>query len=207
MKHIATRYLLTASTCLLAVVAFAQSSNALGNNPHPSTPATSTPAALESGGTRIAIINLEQVIFATNEGRKAFEDLGKQLNTQGDSLNDMARNALARQIETKQKVFDRDMQDARDDANSEQQDIEQRILQKLAPMVVKYAAQNGYGVILDSGKLWPQTPLVWFGQTIDITKQIVEEYNAQSGAPAPAPAAAHPGTKPSGAAATKPEHK
>jgi outer membrane protein len=183
---------------------------------------------LESGGTRIAIINLEQVIFATNEGRKAFEDLGKklepkqaqlkaqqaeletlkkQLNTQGDSLNDMARNALARQIETKQKVFDRDMQDARDDANSEQQDIEQRILQKLAPMVVKYAAQNGYGVILDSGKLWPQTPLVWFGQTIDITKQIVEEYNAQSGAPAPAPAAAHPGTKPSGAAATKPEHK
>jgi outer membrane protein len=168
-------------------------------------------------------INIEQAIFATNEGRRDFEALGKklepkqtelkgqndeldslkkQLNTQGDKLNDDARATLVKQIETKQKSLDRAVQDAREDAQNQQNEIAQRILQKLAPVLVKYANENGFGVIIDTSQPWPQGPVVWWGQSVDVTKPVVEAYNTQSGVPAPAatvaPAAKPASTHPAG---------
>ena len=157
-------------------------------------------------------INVEQAIFATNEGQRDFEALSKklepkqtelkgqndevealkkQLNTQGDKLNDDSRGTLVKQIEQKQKSLERQVQDARDDAQNQQNEIAQRILQKMGPMLVKYAADNGFGVIIDTSNPWPNGPVLWAGPAVDITKPVVDLYNAQSGVPAPArPAAA-----------------
>ena len=44
------------------------------------------------------------------------ESLKKQLNTQSDKLNDDSRGTLVKQIEQKQKSLERQVQDARDDA-------------------------------------------------------------------------------------------
>jgi outer membrane protein len=169
----------------------------------PAVPATTTP----STGTRVGTINIEGAIFGTNEGRRDFETLSKklepkqnelksqndeleglqkQLQTQGDKLNDEARNNLVKQIETKKKSFERSMQDAREEAASQQNEIAQRILQKMAPMIVKYAQDNGFGMIVDTTKTWPESPVLWYGEAVDITKTVVESYNAQSGVPAPA---------------------
>ena len=41
--------------------------------------------------------------------------------------------------------------DARDE-------ITQRILQKVAPIITKYCADNGYGLIIDASAPWPQGP-------------------------------------------------
>ena len=90
------------------------------------------------------------------------DGLKKQLNTQGDKMNEQARATLVKQIETKQKSLDRQVQDAREDAQDQQNEIAQRILQKLAPMLVTYAQDNGFGVILDTSNPWPNGP--WFGQ-------------------------------------------
>ena len=165
----------------------------------------------------IGTINLEQAIFATNEGRRDFEALSKklepkqaelkgqndeldslkkQLNTQGDKLNDDARANLVRQIETKQKALDRSLQDAQEDARNQQSEIGQRIIQKLAPVLVKYANENGFGVIVDTSQPWPQSPIVWWGEGLDVTKAVVDAYNAQSGVPAPATSGAAPAVKP-----------
>jgi outer membrane protein len=75
----------------------------------------------------------------------------------------------------------------------------------LAPMIVKYATDNGYGIIIDTSQQWPRGPVIWYGQAVDITQPIVEAYNVQSGVPAPAAgsAAAKP-VKPAGPSATKP---
>ena len=87
------------------------------------------------------------------------------------------------------------MQDARDDAQNQQNEIAQRILQKMGPMLVKYAADNGFGVIIDTSNPWPNGPVLWAGPAVDITRPVVELYNAQSGVPAPAkPAGAKPTT-------------
>src|SRR5712692_7873266 len=113
------------------------------------------------------------------------EVLKKQLNTQGEKLNETTRGSLVKQIEVKQKSLDRAVQDAREEAQNQQNEIAQRILQKIAPVLVKYAGDNGFGIIIDTSQPWPQGPVVWQSQAVDVTKPIVDAYNAQSGVPAP----------------------
>jgi outer membrane protein len=199
------RFLL-ALACVISVAALAQTGSA-ASSPAASSAAVSSAPVPAATGTKVGTVNIEQAIFATNEGRRDFEALSKklepkqnelkglndeiealkkQLNTQQDKLNDEARTTLVKQIETKQKSLDRAVQDAREDAQNQQSEIAQRILQKLGPMIFKYAAENGFGVIIDTSQQWPQGPVFWWGDAVDVTKPVVDAYNAQSGVPAPA---------------------
>jgi outer membrane protein len=224
------RFLL-APAFALSVAALAQTGTAAASPTPAALPAApsaaGSAAAVSSTGTKIGTINIEQAIFATNEGRRDFEALSKklepkqtelkgkndeieslkkQLNTQGDKLNDDARNTLVKQIESKQKILDRDVQDAREEAQNQQNEIAQRILQKMAPVIQKYAADNGYGVLLDTSTPWPQGPVIPLSETMDVTKAVVDAYNAQSGVPAPPAGTATPkptSAKPAGSV-TKP---
>src|SRR5271166_1974534 len=225
------RFLLV-TVFVLSVAALAQTASADPALPAaPSaTPAASTPdTTLTSTGSKIGTINIEQAIFASNEGQRDFdalskklepkqtelknmndevESLKKQLNDQGAKLNDDSRSALVKQIEEKQKKLERSVQDARDDAQSQQNESAQRILQKMAPIIVKYAGDKGFGLIMDTSNPWPQGPVLWAGPSVDITRAVVEVYNTQSGVAAPAkPITSKPastGTKPAAPVATKP---
>ncbi|HEY1264127.1 MAG TPA: OmpH family outer membrane protein [Terriglobales bacterium] len=203
-----------AAASLLAGGALAQTGSELPSAP--SSANTTSNAAPVATGNKAATINIDGAIANCNEGMRDFDALAKklepkqaelknlseeldgmkkQLNTQSDKLTDTARGALVKQIEQKQKSFDRSVQDARDDYQNQQNEIAQRILQKMAPMMVKYAADNGFGLLLDTSKQWPEGQVIWSGQTVDITRQVVDAYNAQSGVPAPAapkPAATTP---------------
>ena len=114
------------------------------------------------------------------------DSLKKQLSAQQDKLNDESRDKLVKQIEAKQKSFDRATQDAQEDFQNQQGEIGNKILTKMAPLIVKYASDNGYGMILDTSQQWPRGPVIWYGPAVDITQPIVEAYNTQSGVPAPA---------------------
>jgi len=201
----------------LSLGAVAQTQTAANNAaPTPNAP-SATPAAAATG-TKVGTINIEGAIFASNEGRRDFdqlqkkfepkqtelksqndeiEGLKKQLTTQGDKMNDEAKTNLEKQIAAKQKALERSMQDTREEFQSQQGEIAQRILAKMAPVIVKYSGDNGFGVIIDTSQPWPQGPVVWYGQAVDITQPVVEAYNVQSGVAAP-PAAT--GTKPGAAA-------
>ena len=213
---------LTAFAFSLAAVAQTGSPSAALPAAPSAVPSTTGTAATGAGGTKIGTINVEQAIFASNEGQRDFDalskklepkqnelkglndevdNLKKQLNTQGEKLNEQARATLVKQIEQKQKSLERAVQDARDDAQNQQNEIAQRILQKMAPLLVKYAGDNGFGVIIDTSNPWPNGPVLWAGPSVDITKPVVEAYNTQSGVPAPARPVAAP--KPTGGA-TKP---
>ena len=215
-----------------AISAFAQTSGAgtpIASAALPATPAPSAPSLSTTGaGTRVGTINIEQAVVGSNEGRRDFEALGKklepkqnelkgqndelqalqkQLQTQQDKLSPDARASLQKQIETKKKSFDRSVQDAQEDAQNQQKEIFQRILQKMAPVIVKYAQDSGIGMIVDTSNPWPQSPILWAGQGVDITKTVVDAYNTQSGVPAPASggAAAQPApTKPARTTTPKP---
>jgi hypothetical protein len=52
---------------------------------------------------------------------------------------------------------------------------------------VKYSQENGFGLIVDTSKPWPQSNVLWWGEAVDITKPVVDAYNVQSGVAAPAP--------------------
>jgi outer membrane protein len=213
----------------LAISALAQTGSAAtpsGSSAAPASPAVSapTPATGASTGTKVGTININEAIFGSNEGRRdvealqkkfepkqtelksqndELEGLKKQLTTQQDKLNDEALANLKKQIDSKQKTFDRAVQDAQEDFGNQQQEIASRILQKMAPMIVEYSQQNGFGVIVDTSKPWPQSPVLWWGEAVDITKPVVDAYNVKSGVAAPAStgAAAKPlAPKPAGTA-------
>jgi outer membrane protein len=194
-------------------------------NPVPSAPATTTGP---STGTKVGTINITEAIFGSNEGRRdldalqkkfdpkqnelksqndELEGLKKQMTTQEGKLNEDALATLKKQIESKQKLFDRSVQDAQEEFGTQQQEVASRVLQKMAPMIVKYSEENGFGMIVDTSKPWPQSNVLWWGQAVDITKAVVDAYNVQSGVPAPPttgaakPAAPKP---PTGTGATKP---
>jgi outer membrane protein len=235
MKSKFTRFLL-ASVFALSALALAQAGNAdpaLPAAPSASTPPAATTAEPATGGGRVGTINIEQAIFASNEGQRDFdalskklepkqtelknmndevESLKKQLSTSGDKLGEDARGNLVKQIEQKQKSLERSVQDARDDAQAQQNEIAQRILQKMAPVIVNYAQTAGFGMIVDTSNPWPQGPILWALPSMDITRAVVEAYNVKSGVPAPAKPAAPlqksgtgAGAKPAAPAATKPQ--
>jgi outer membrane protein len=208
----------------VSITALAQNA-ALPAAPSAAANNAAAPLATSATGTRVGTVNVEQAIFATNEGQRDFEALSKklepkqtelksqndeveslkkQLNTQGDKLNDDSRGTLVKQIEQKQKSLERSVQDARDDAQNQQNEIAQRILQKMGPLLVKYAADQGFGVIIDTSNPWPNGPVLWAGPAVDITKPVVDLYNAQSGVAAPARPAGTKAPAPSSRPATTP---
>src|ERR1700691_1558773 len=201
----------------LSIFAFAQSSPPAGipgaAAAAPDAPSAAAAAAKAPMGTKVGTINIEQAIFASNEGRRDFEALSKkfepkqnelkgladeidalkkQLNDQQDKVNDESREKLVKQIETKQKSFDRATQDAQEDFQNQQGEIGNKILTKMAPLLQKYVVDNGYRLVLDTSQPWPRGPVIMAGPAMDITQPIVEAYNVQSGVLAPAAGAAVP---------------
>jgi outer membrane protein len=185
------RFILPAA--LLTVTALAQTGTAAAANP-----------AAPSASARIGIINIQNAIVMTNEGRRDFEalqkkfeptqstlnnlnqeidNLKKQLQTQGDKLNEQSRADMVKSIEAKQKTLQRQVEDAQADFQGQQNEIANRIGGKLLEVLDKFAKQNGYSVILDvSGQ---QSPVLWAAQTSDVTQEIVNSYNSQSSVAAP----------------------
>ncbi|HEX8710901.1 MAG TPA: OmpH family outer membrane protein [Terracidiphilus sp.] len=168
-----------------------------------------TPAAPAADPpTKIAVIGFQAAVAKTNEGQKNFADLEKkyeprqqeintlktqvdtltkQLQTDGAKLTDAERAAQAKAIDDKNKQLNRTADDARTDF---QQDVSQAygaLAQKVYEVLKTYAEQNGYTVVLDySGQ---GSPVLFAGQTTDITDAIISAYNTKSGVPAPAPPA------------------
>jgi outer membrane protein len=211
MKSKFLSVLLTIAVATLTLSAFAQT----GSAATPSSPAAGLPSAPSAAGTtpiptgpgKVGTINIQEAIVACNEGQRdmgalqkkyepkqtelkgqndELESLKKQLDTQGSKLNDDAAASLRKQIESKQKSFDRSVQDAQEEVGNQQQEIAGRILNKMAPLIVKYAQDNGYTMIIDTSKPWPQSPVLWWNpDAVDITKNVVDAYNVQSGVAAP----------------------
>ena len=208
MKSKFLSVLLVVAVATITLSAFAQTgSAATPSTALPNAPSAPASAPVPTGPGKVGTINIQEAIVACNEGQRdmgalqkkyepkqtelktqndELESLKKQLDTQGSKLNDDAAAALRKQIESKQKSFDRSVQDAQEEVGNQQQEIAGRILNKMAPLIVKYAQDNGYTMIIDTSKPWPQSPVLWWNpDAVDITKNVVDAYNVQSGVPAP----------------------
>ena len=219
---------------ILSLAALAQTGTAAAAPPAATAPAsapaaapatTAAVASVNNVNNKVGIINIQGAILASNEGRrdlealdkkfdpkrtelqnlnKEIEDLKKQLSTQGDKMNDDARGNLVRNLETKQKQMQRSSEDAQNEYQQQQSEVAQRILQKMAPLIDKFAKDNQYTVLMDVSQPWPQGPVLWFGASADVTKQVVDLYNAQSGVAAPASAPSSSSKPNSGTTTPKP---
>jgi outer membrane protein len=176
-------------------------------------PAASAPAAAAAPAppqaipAKIAIIEYEQVAAATNEGQRSLQELQtkyqprktqldalaaeidtlqKQLQAAPATMSEDERATRARAIDVKQKQYQRDGEDATNAYNADVQEAIGKVAQKLGPVVMKYVQQNGYTMLLDNnGQQQGGLTLMWAPGT-DISKEVVDAYNATSGVAAPA---------------------
>lgn len=206
---------LTVLTTLLVLLAVPLSSRA------------QSPAAAQG---KIGVINIQEAIGNTVEGKKAFADLTKkfqprqqelqrlqqeiqaindQLTKQAATLSDEEQRRLARDLEDKQKLLKRSTEDAQADFSTERDEAIRRIGQKIVRIISEFAQQNGFSLVMDGG----QIPVYFASKDVDITEEIVKRYDAANpgaevGAGVPATPAARPASSVKPAAPTpKPADK
>jgi outer membrane protein len=220
------------ASALAAVFTAAVSSAQVSGAPAPTAPAATGPAATapavappQAVPAKIAIIEYEQVAAATNEGQRALQELQtkyqpkkaaldalaaeidtlqKQIQAAPATMPEEERASRARALDVKQKQYQRDGEDASNAYNADVQEAVGKVAQKLGPVVMKYVQQNGYTMLLDNnGQQQGGLTLMWAPGT-DISKEIVDAYNASSGVAAPAPSAPSANRPSTGAPATRP---
>jgi outer membrane protein len=171
------------------------------------------PAAVSAPPTKVAVIQIQAALAATKEGQKAAADLevklsprkkdldGKQaeikelqerLQRGGNTLSDSAKEDLTRNIDTKTKSYNRELEDAQAELEQEQQKVVGALGQKMMAVIDKYAQQNGFAIVLDVSS--QNTPVLYASNTVDITKDVIDLYDKTvfTGTPATAPASVRP---------------
>lgn len=179
--------------------------------------------------TKVAIISVQQAILQTKDGQKASADLQAkflpkrqqlekknadiqalqdQMKKGSATMSDEAKQKIARDIDANQKSLQRDSEDFDADVQQEEGKLMQDLGQKIMDVIIKYATQNGYAVVLDVSN--QQTPVLWADPSSDITTEIIKLYDqahpgtgatpapatAKPAASAPRPAAPAPATRP-----------
>jgi outer membrane protein len=198
MKHLSLFALVLAPG--LAAMAAAQAP-AASAAPKPAAPA----AAAAPTTTKVAVIAFQAAVAQTNEFQRDLADLqkkydpkraqlktlndeietlSKQLQDQGAQLNDADRATKARTIDEKKKQLDRDSQDAQSDFQSDMQQYINTVAQKVGMLMTDYAQKHGYTLVLDASDEQNATVL-YAVESTNITKAVIDAYNAKSGIPAP----------------------
>lgn len=164
---------------------------------------------------KIGVVSIQEAIFATNEGQKEaealqqrfspkqsslkaqndeIEKLNAQLQAQGDKLSEEERAKRVKEMTEKRKTLQRSIEDSQAEFQQAEQEIMNRLGQKMYTLMEKYAVKNGYTVILDVSNQ-QTTPVLWANPDNVISKGLVDAYNAEnpvSRAPATKPAASAP---------------
>lgn len=203
-----------------AIVAVLASGFALGA-------AAQTPASTATAAApKIAVIAFQAAVTSTNEFQRNFadlqkkfepqrsqlktlsdevENLTKQLQAQGATLNDADRASKAKTLDEKKKQAQRVAEDAQNDYQQQMQDTFGKVAQKVDETLNAYAKEQGFTVVIDATENQQQAPLVLYAApSSDITKAVIEAYNTKSGVPAPpAPVPAAPKPAASKAPASK----
>ena len=206
---------------LLSATGFAQ-----GAAPATAQPANAQPQPLATGPSKVGIVRIQDAILSTNEGKKEVDALNQRfgersnalrtrgeafdkekaaLQAQSEKLNEDEKNSRVKKIADTQKGLQRDMEDFQAEVQQAEQEVINRVGEKMLKVLEKFARTNGYSMVLDVSN--PQTPVLWASQGADITKELVDAYNTESPvsvptAPKPAAGATTPGRP--GAAVTRP---
>ncbi len=186
----------------------------------PQAPAGTT--AGRPAAAKVGVIQAQTALLGTHDGQRALNELNRKLEPTkaaldkkandirelqdklqrgGNAMAEAAKADLTRNIETKTKAYNRDMEDAQAEAETEQRKLMDDLTGKMMKVIDNFAQANGYSLILDVSN--PQTPVLYASNNFDITKDVVDLYDKTypvtlpAGSPAPsAPKPSTPAPKP-----------
>jgi outer membrane protein len=206
--------------------AIAMAQGAAPAAPPAAAPAAAAPAIMAGPPTKVGVIQIQAALAATKEGQKAaaeletklaprkkelegkqseIKDLQDRLAKGGNTLSDSAKEDLTRNIDTKTKSYNRQLEDAQAELEQEQQKLVNVLGQKMMAVIDKFAQQNGFAIVLDVSN--QNTPVLYASNTVDITKEVIDLYDKTvfTATPAAARPAAPAASKPASAPAAAPK--
>jgi outer membrane protein len=218
------------SLSLVCVLASGMGAAAIAQAAAPATrpasdPAPAAPVAI-TGATRIAIIQFSGAVTQTNEfqrdiadlrkkyepqeaklhtANQEIETLKKQLQDGGATITDADRQSKMRIIDDKTKTLQRSAQDLQSSEQQDGQETFNQVANKVGEVMISYVQGQGFNLVLDASQ--QNSNVLWAAQSTDITKAVLDAYNAKSGVPAPAnvPSAPAPRATPGTPRTTTPQ--
>jgi outer membrane protein len=150
---------------------------------------------------KIAVVNMQQAVFATAEVKKADADLQvtlkpkqdqaqklqtdlqgiqQQLQTGGNKLTEQQQEELNTEGQRKQRELQRLTTELQESADAARQEILPRCTQRMVEVLKKLAGEKGYDLIVESS-------VTYFSKTgMDITTEATAAYDKTYPAAAPA---------------------
>lgn len=122
---------------------------------------------------------------AINDLRKRGEERATQLRNQQNILADDKKEALTREIDALETEYKRRAEDYQKEVNARMEELYKRMDQKITPLFIKYAQDNGYTLILYINN----QVLAYYDPKSDVTEEIIKIFNEKypvTGAAAPA---------------------
>lgn len=170
--------------------------------------------------TKVGVIQVQAALTGTKDGQKAVADyqsriapkvkemerkrseiqeLQDKLSKGGSAMAQAAKDELARNIDTKTKAYNRDMEDAQAEAQAEERKMLEELSGKMQVVIEKYAQANAFTVLLDVSN--QNTNVIWISTAIDVTNDVVALYDKMNpGGPGAKPTSM-PTSKPAGTTA------
>lgn len=135
---------------------------------------------------KVLSVKLQEEIKSKREFKEQREEelqkLRQEIQTQGLVLSREAREAKAEAYRKKVRALKRFIDDTNrfiEDATQEFREREvrqtQRLITQIRDVVREVGQQNGYSLILEGNEA--ASVVLYFGKTVDLTKQITDRYN------------------------------
>lgn len=161
------------------------------------------PSDGSSTGTKIALIDINTAITATQEGKQRateleakfaptsarikekqqkITDLRDQLSRGSNTMSDDARRKLLRDVQTTERDLKRETEDAQAEFNEEQGKLANDIGRKLLATIQKYSMEKGFTLVLNVSAL-PNLSVVFALNQLNITDDIIKLYDEENPVP------------------------
>jgi outer membrane protein len=157
------------------------------------------PVVLGAQGIKVAVVDMEQAIVQSVEGKKAettwstkFESLRKgieakqqeletiqnKLKTQDRLLAADAKDGLTKDAERLQTEITRDQEDGQKELDTLRSDLMRPIAEVAETVVNNFAKEQGFTLIIDLSNP-DNTSVVWRNPNADITEEIIKRIDAE----------------------------
>ncbi|HXH48614.1 MAG TPA: OmpH family outer membrane protein [Terriglobia bacterium] len=174
-----------------------------------------------AAGDKIAVVDIQQAIMGTAEGKQAIQELQKkyqprtteinqrqqdvqtlqeQLQKQMTTLSAEEQRRMQHDLQEKQTVLQRLEQDAQSSFQYDRDTVMRDLGQKMVQVIDQYASGHGYALVIDGS----QVPVYYAAKGVDITPEIVKLYDTSHPVQAAAASAATSGTPAAPKAPAKP---
>ena len=180
----------------LSVAAMAQTPPAQQPPAQPAAqqPPAAAAAVFTPATVKIGWLNVDQMILSCDEGKAAFTEVQKyvdsknaelekmkkevdalqnQLNVQGPKLTDDARMDLEEQLQAKTTLLQRFSDDTQKDIDNKKNRVTNYVGRRMLPVIEKLAKDKGLSAVVYFN---PQRD-AWVDPTLNITDEVVKAYN------------------------------